>query len=99
MIIYEVRAEVVVHRADEWQAWIIPHMQEVVDTGCFTDASLEKIVDPVSERVVFRVRYTSLSMTDIERYLADHAPALRAAGLAAFGDDAHTSRTLSIPLT
>ena len=95
MIIYEVRAEVVASRADEWQAWIVPHMQEVVETGFFTDASLEKVVDPQTERVVFLVRYTSPSMHDLDRYIAEHAPALRAAGLATFGDDARTSRTVS----
>lgn len=95
MVIYEVVATVKAERASEWHAWIVPHMQEVVDTGCFVSAELEKIIDPPSTEVMFRVRYLSPSMQHIERYLSEHAPALRAAGIERFGDDVRTSRTIA----
>jgi hypothetical protein len=99
MVVYEVIASVKSERAAEWQAWILPHMQEVVDTGCFSTASLEKIVDTVDTNVVFRVRYRSPSMDLVDRYITDHAPALRAAGIERFGDDVSTHRTIAERLT
>ncbi len=95
MVVYEVVATVKAERAAEWHAWIIPHMQEVVDTGCFVSVELEKIIDPPSADVNFRVRYHSPSMELIERYLSEHAPALRAAGIERFGDDVNTQRTIA----
>lgn len=95
MVVYEVVATVKVERAAEWHAWIIPHMQEVLDTGCFVSAELEKIIDPPSTDVNFRVRYHSTSMQLIERYLSEHAPALRAAGIDRFGEDVKTQRTIA----
>lgn len=95
MVVYEVVATVKAERAAEWHAWIIPHIQEVVDTGCFVTSELEKIIDPPSSDVIFRVRYHSTSMQLIERYLSEHAPALRAAGIERFGEDVKTQRTIA----
>jgi hypothetical protein len=99
MFVYEVIASVKSDRAAEWHAWIVPHMQEVVDTGCFDSASLERIIDETTSDVLFRVRYQSPSMDLVDRYIADHAPALRAAGIERFGDDVSTRRTIAERLT
>ncbi len=49
------------------------HVADVVATGCFLDGRLER-----SAETVYRTRYTVASQEDLDRYLADHAPRLRA---------------------
>lgn len=49
------------------------HVAEVVATGCFLDGRFEQ-----SAPGVYRSRYTVASQEDLDRYLADHAPRLRA---------------------
>ena len=49
------------------------HVREVVATGCFLDGRFEQ-----SAPDVYRSRYTAASQEDLDRYLAEHAAALRA---------------------
>jgi Domain of unknown function (DUF4286) len=49
------------------------HVPEVFATGCFTDAHFEK-----SAPDVYRTRYSVASQDDLDRYVAEHAPGLRA---------------------
>lgn len=49
------------------------HLAEVFATGCFLDAHFE-----TSERGVYRSRYTVASQGDLDRYVRDSAPRLRA---------------------
>ncbi len=49
------------------------HLGEVFATGCFIDAHFEQ-----SAPGVYRSRYSVASQDDLNRYLAEHAPRLRA---------------------
>lgn len=49
------------------------HLSEVFATGCFLDAHFE-----TSEAGLYRSRYTVASQEDLDRYLRDSAPRLRA---------------------
>ena len=49
------------------------HVAEVFATGCFLDAHFEQ-----SAPDVYRSRYSVASQEDLDRYLAEHAPRLRA---------------------
>lgn len=95
MMIYEVRVSLEAAVADAWLAWIGPHMQQVVDTGCFTSATLERVIDAPEGRPVYRVRYHFERPTDLQRYEADHAPALREEGLQKFGAGMQATRSVS----
>ncbi len=95
MMIYEVRVSLDASVADAWLDWIGPHMQHVVDTGCFTDATLERVIDPPEDRSVFRVRYSFGHLADLRRYEADFAPALREEGLRKFGTAMQATRSVS----
>lgn len=94
MMIYEVRVSLDTSVADAWLAWIGPHMQHVVDTGCFTEATLEREMDPPEGRPAFRVRYHFGHLADLRRYEAEHAPALREEGLQKFGAAMQASRSV-----
>lgn len=47
------------------------HLADVFATGCFADAHFER-----GEKV-WRTRYTVASQKDLDRYVAEHAPAMR----------------------
>lgn len=49
------------------------HVAAVLATGCFVDAHFEQ-----SAADVYRTRYSVASRQDLDRYLSDHAPRLRA---------------------
>ena len=49
------------------------HLADVFASGCFLDARFER-----SAPDVYRTRYAVASQEDLDRYLADHAPRLRA---------------------
>ena len=73
MLLFEVTAEV---PADARAAYVRfqteRHIPDVVATGCFASATLEEDADGR-----FRASYVARSAEALERYLSDHAPALR----------------------
>lgn len=74
MLRYEVTAEVPADARESYVRFQTErHIPEVVATGCFVSASLEEEADGR-----FRASYLARSAEALERYLRDHAPALRA---------------------
>ena len=73
MLVYEVTAEVPAEaRAAYVRFQTERHIPDVVATGCFASAVLEEGADGR-----FRASYVARSADALERYLRDHAPALR----------------------
>ncbi len=74
MIAYEVTVDVDEALAERYIAYMRDrHIPAVLATGCFAHAELDR-----SKETRFRQRYLAASLADLERYLEDHAPALRA---------------------
>jgi hypothetical protein len=73
MVTYEVTATVDAARVAEYETYMRRHVPDVVATGCFAAACLEKAAPGR-----YRVQYGALSQADLDRYLRDHAPRLRA---------------------
>ncbi len=72
-IVYEVTAVVDVEHAATFERFMREHhIADVLATELFTRASLE-----TSEPGRYRIRYFAASATDLDRYLARHAPRLR----------------------
>ncbi len=84
MIVYEVRAEVEAEVAEAYRHWLEPHIREILAIPGFMHAELHA-EDGGDGRAVWTVRYHLESRDALEQYLADHAPRLRAEGLARFG--------------
>lgn len=79
MIRYEVTLEVEPSRAAAVGAFLRDvHIPGIYDTGCFRAVRLER-----ASPTRLRASYLAARAEDLERYLRDHAPALRAAFLAA----------------
>lgn len=73
--------------AREYQQWLLGgHIQRVMAGGA-THAEVVRILEPADPLRV-QVRYVFASRMALDRYIKEFAPALRAEGLAKFGDRA-----------
>ena len=91
-LIYEVTLDIDAGSAGEFDAWLKTHVQEMLALPGFHDARVLKPdgAEPGTERRV--VQYTLGSRTELDHYLAEHAPRMRADGAKRFGDRMKTSR-------
>ena len=73
-LVYEVTAVVELEIAEGWERYMREqHIPDVLATGCFSRASLAR-----ASGGRYLIRYHLASRADLERYLAQVAPALRA---------------------
>jgi len=93
MIVYEVNLEVDDAVLAEYRAWLEVHMREILALPGFVSAELFEHVDaaPAARRGLC-AQYRLLSEQDLERYLRDDAPRLRADGERRFGGRFSASR-------
>lgn len=80
MTVYEVSIDIDVELAADYRAWLAQHVHELLTLPGFTSARVFEVeaetADP--ERVGLVVQYRLSSHEALVRYLADHAPAMRA---------------------
>ena len=89
MITYEVLAEMDVGLAADYERYMRDeHIPEVLATGCFARAALERAGEGR-----YRTRYEAASRALLERYLRDHTSELRARFSARFPDGIRLSRS------
>ncbi|HPI53732.1 MAG TPA: DUF4286 family protein, partial [Chitinophagaceae bacterium] len=71
-----------------WLQWMTTiHMDEVVATGMFDQASLYRLQDAVDEEgITYVAQYTTDSMQRYHTYINDFAPIMREKGFSLFGD-------------
>src|ERR671913_907202 len=80
MIFYEVTLEVDPSLAAELEKYMRhQHIPAILRTGCFRHIHFDR-----ASSTRFRTCYEAESAADLERYLRDHAPALRAEFLVEF---------------
>lgn len=71
---------------DRYVAWLKDGHLEAVLRGGATSGRVLKVVEPKAP-IRFQTQYTFPSMGAYERYVREHAQALRSEGLARFGPD------------
>ena len=88
MVTYEVTCEVDEARVGTFEGFMREyHIPELLMTGCFERAELVR-----SAPGRYRVRYHASSQAELDRYLSEHAPRLRAAFQAQVPDGVRLSR-------
>jgi hypothetical protein len=88
MVTYEVTTLVPPHLVEAYERYMRErHIPEILNTGCFKGAVLTR-----SAPGRYRIRYEARNDGDLERYLAEHAPRLRADFGAHFPDGVTVSR-------
>ena len=65
------------------------HLDDVLASGCFVEGRFERGADGA-----YRTRYAIARQEDLDRYLAEHAPALRADFQEHFPDGLRISRAV-----
>lgn len=93
-VIYEVNLDVDAAIGDDYRAWLRAHMSEICALPGFTGARVFEVVDPVpaSGRIALCVQYALDDAAALDSYLREHAPRLRAEGVAKFGGRFRASR-------
>ncbi|QWF16655.1 DUF4286 family protein [Lysobacter capsici] len=99
-LIYEVNLDLDAAIADEYLAWLREHIAQICALPGFLGATLHAVSDPVAEpgRSALCVQYRVRDQSALDDYLRDHAPRLRAEGVARFGGKFSASRRVLQPL-
>lgn len=78
MSLYIVHVHVHHDAVSEWEPYMHTHMEELLATGCFTQAILTRVPEADRDGTSgYRVLYHALDEAALERYLTHHAPALK----------------------
>lgn len=96
MFVYNVSLKLEWEIVEAWLKWMREeHIQEVLDTGCFIEAKMFKLLDQDdSEGPTFVVQYTCHKKIDYLKYKAQFAPALQQKGAEKFGQKMVAFRSL-----
>ncbi|NOT87912.1 MAG: DUF4286 family protein [Lysobacter sp.] len=93
-VIYEVNIEVDAAAHDEYRVWLRDHIAEMLALPGFVGAKLFEVLEPPPSagRVGLCMQYVLKDRAALDDYLRDHAPRLRADGVARFGDRFQATR-------
>lgn len=94
MVVYEVNLELDAAIRADYLAWLHAHVAEICALPGFTGAQLFEVAEPAptAGRVSLCVQYRLVDAAALEAYLREHAPRLRADGIARFGDRVRAQR-------
>ena len=93
-VIYEVSLDLEADIADAYQVWLASHVAEICALPGFVGARVFAVLDPPPgpDRIALCVQYRLRDQHALDAYLRDHAPRLRADGIARFGERFRASR-------
>jgi hypothetical protein len=93
-LVYEVTLDIGADAALEFDAWLAEHVREMLALPGFRDARILSPENPDAAGASIRrvVQYTLAGRAELERYLSEHAPRMRADGSTRFGEKLKTSR-------
>lgn len=94
MIIYAVELEMPATLRDAYLAWLDGHVAAMLALPGFRDAEILIRTDPppAAGRFLVAAHYRLRDRAVLDAYFTQHAEAMRAAGIARFGDQVHASR-------
>ncbi len=93
-LVYEVTLDIGADAAPEFDAWLAEHVREMLALPGFRDARILTPENPDAAAASVRrvVQYTLAGRAELDRYIAEHAPRMRADGATRFGEKLKTSR-------
>lgn len=93
-VIYEVNIDLELGLREEYLTWLRAHVDEICALPGFLGARILEVTDPAAAegRASLCVQYRLSGPAALGAYLSDHAPRLRAEGLARFGGRFAASR-------
>lgn len=96
MFIYNVTIALDAEIEDQWVQWMqSTHIPEMLQTGCFTEACMHKVLHSANEtgHPSYAVQYKVNSYKELENYYKNHANDLRNKAFEAFSDKFIALRT------
>ena len=96
MLLYNVTIKVENSIANAWLQWMKEkHIPDVVNTGCFTKATLCKLLEVDDEGgPTYTVQYLAATDADYQRYINQYAPVMRKKVMEKWGDNIAIFRSL-----
>ena len=93
-LVYEVNLEVEAAIAADYRDWLRGHVAEILALPGFLDARTFEVLDPAptAGRIALCVQYRLTDAAALDAYLREHAPRLRADGVARFGERVRAQR-------
>jgi len=86
MVVYEVSVDVDAAIGAEYLHWLGGHVAEILALPGFTGADVFEVVEPRDDALLrVCMQYRLVDADALELYLREHAPRLRADGVARFG--------------
>ena len=86
MVIYEVNLTVDAEIANEYSAWLRPHIKEILELDGFLSAEWFEVEAEDEAQVHWCIQYRVKDRTALETYFVEHAERLRGDGLERFGE-------------
>jgi antibiotic biosynthesis monooxygenase (ABM) superfamily enzyme len=95
-VIYEVNLFVRRAIEREYRDWLDAHIREILTLPGFLGAELFDVTEPApaADEFALCVRYHLRDETTLQNYFREHAPRLRADGVARFGDNFRAERRI-----
>lgn len=95
-VVYEVNLDIDAGIIDAYRAWLNGHVEEILALPGFIDARTFEVREPAptTGRTALCVQYRLRDMAALDTYLREHAPQMRADGVARFGDRFRASRRI-----
>jgi len=84
MTIYEVNLTVDAEIADDYAAWLGPHVKEILELDGFLSAEWFEVEIDEEDRIRWCVQYRVKDRTALEAYFVEHAERMRGDGLERF---------------
>ena len=95
MIIYNVTVSIEESIKKDWLNWMnTDHIPEVMATGLFTKAQINRVIIKGDSNSTFAIAYTCPSMKDLHQYQIKFAHELQQKHVARYGDKAVAFRTI-----
>ena len=96
MIIYNVSVKPELSIAVDWLEWLkSEHIPDVLGTGCFIKAVILQMMDTdEAEGPTYAIQYFAENKEDVDRYLTQYAPEMRARGTSRWGNRFIAFRTI-----
>lgn len=77
MVVYNVTVGIDKEVEQEWLNWMINHhIPRVLATGLFHENKIYKVLTGDEENISYSIQYFAESLTMVEKYLNEYAPAL-----------------------
>lgn len=98
-LVYEVNLEVDAAIGPAYRAWLHDHVREMLALPGFVAAQVYEVTDPPPSAGTLSLcaQYRLRDPAALEAYLRDHAPRMRADGVARFGDGFRATRRILYP--